>query len=206
MEIDYKAAHRKIQLALEAEAKGQVFFSKENLSSEFNRGCNHISGLLHSAFQLYVSESFPTSIFIAITAIEEIAKLKIALYRNESLTAPAKNRKEDHLFSHKAKHSIALQEVIAVGTRLPNAIGEERVRELLNMAETGELIRVRESSLYINSANGKFTTPKDIFTKKEAREILLLALEAWDDRLVGLTDYTFEIDKELTNIFDIVSK
>lgn len=204
MEINDEAANRKIELAIEATAKGRVFFSREDYLVEFNRGCNHVSGLLHNAFQLYVSDSFPTSIFIAITAIEEVAKIEIAVYRREGATEPGKNRREDHLFSHKAKHSIALQEVIAIGTRLPKAIGEERVRELLNMAETGELIGMREASLYTDVVDGKFTTPSDRFTKKEARDILLLALEVWDDRLVGLTNHTYELDKDLMEMFDSV--
>ena len=201
MEIDDEAAKRKIELAIEATSKGRVFFSKEDYLAEFNRGCDHVSELLNSAFQLFMSGAFPTTIFIAITAIEEIAKLEIAVYRRKNATAPAKNRREDHLFNHKAKHSIALQEVIAIGTRLPNAIGEERVRELLNMAETGELIGMREASLYTDVVDGQFTTPSERFFKKDARDILLLALEVWDDRLVGLTNYTYELDEKLMEMF-----
>ena len=201
MEIDDEAAKRKIELAMEATSKGRIFFSKEDYIAEFNRGCDHVSELLRSAFQLFNSEVFSTTIFIAITAIEEIAKLEIAVFRREDSTEPAKNRREDHLFNHKVKHSIALQEVIAIGTRLPDAIGEERVRELLNMAETGKLIGMREVSLYTDIVDGQFITPNERFSKNDARDILLLALEVWDDRLVGLTNHTYELDEKMMEMF-----
>jgi hypothetical protein len=38
-----------------------------------------------------------------------------------------------------------------------------------------------------------------------AREILLLALEVWDDRLVGYTRHTYALDGELIAMFDAVA-
>ena len=160
--------------------------------------------MLGDAFLLFQSSSFATAVFLAITAIEEIAKLEIALYRREGRTASPKNRREDLLFNHKAKHSIALQEVIAIGARLPKAIGEERVRELLDMAESGELLAIREASLYTDVVNNAFVCPTERFSKKEAREFLLLALEVWDDRLLGSTNHTYELDKRMMEIFEHV--
>lgn len=205
MEPNEEAAKRKIELAVEATAKGRIFFSKDNYIEEFNRGCDHVVELLRNSFQLYKSAVFSTSVFISITTIEEIAKLDIAVYRREERTEPAKNRREDHLFNHKAKHSIALQEVIAIGMKLPKAIGEDRVRKLLDMAETGELIGLREASLYTDVVDGQFITPAERISKKEAKELLLLALEVWDDRLVGLTNHTFELDQEMMNCFQEVA-
>lgn len=204
MELDDAAGKRKVELAIEATSKGRIFFSKDDYIAEFNRGCDHAAGLLDDAFLLFQSSSFATTIFLAITAIEEIAKLDIAVHRREDRTETPKNRREDLLFNHKAKHSIALQEVIAIGTRLPKAIGEERVRELLDMAESGELIGMREASLYTDVVNNTFVSPTERFSRKEARELLLLALEVWDDRLVGLTNHTYELDKRTMEIFEHV--
>lgn len=204
MEIDNESAKRKMNLTIKAIKTGQIFFSKENGLEEFNQGCNHIHGLLCGAYKLFTSDMFPTAVFISITAIEEMAKLEIAIFRNEKNTEPAKNRKSDYLFNHKAKHSIALQEVIKIGTRLSKSIGEERVSELFKMAESGELIKMRESSLYISSETGTFTTPIQIFSKSEAKDILLLALEVWDDKLVGITEHTYKLDKDLMELFSLV--
>ena len=204
MKINDAAANRKIKLAVEAIAKGRVYFSEENFIAEFNLGCDHVGGLLENASNIFQSGSYPTAIFLSITAIEEIAKLYIAALRHYGKTKPTKNRREDHLFNHKAKHSIALQEVIAIGTRLPQAIGEEKVRELLNKAETGELVEMREAALYTDVIDGSFIVPSNRFGRSDARDLLLLALEVWDDQLVGLTNHTYTIDKRMIEIFDHV--
>jgi AbiV family abortive infection protein len=176
MVVDGEAARRKIKLAIEATSKGKVFFSKNNYIDEFNHGCDHVASLLESAFHLYQLGFYPTSAFISITAIEEIVKLEIAIYRHEGRTEPVRHRRQDYLFSHKKKHSIALQETIAIGTRLSEVIGEERVRELLTMEETGRLVEIREKSLYFDTVNGKFTIPSDVVSKLDSRDLLLLAL------------------------------
>ena len=202
MAIDEWAAEKKSKLADEATKKGRIFFSGERRGEEFNRGCDHIHGLLVDSHRLYASGSFSTSTFLSITAIEETAKLEIAIYRQEGRTAPASNRHGDALFNHKSKHLIALQEVITIGDRLPKAIGEQRVRELLDMAETGDLLNLREFALYIDSVDGAFICPGERISQSMSREILLLALEVWDDRLVGYSEHTYELDKELMQIFE----
>lgn len=204
MALDDAAATRKLEMAVEATAKGKIFFPADGRKDEFNRGCDHVHSLLRDSHLLYRSGSFPTSAFLSITAIEEIAKLDIAVFRNTERTAPA-NRREDLLFNHKKKHFIALQEVIAIGARLPKAIGEERVRHLLDMAESGKLLEMREAALYIDNVSGTFTCPVDRIQKGTAREILLLALEVWDDRLVGMTDHTYQIDSKIVPLFDEIA-
>jgi len=203
--MDEEAARRKMELAEAATEKGKIFFSGRRTSEEFNRGCDHIYRLLSDSYRLYSSGSFSTSVFLSITAIEEIAKLEIAIYRNKERTAPAKNRRDDALFSHQDKHAIALQEVITIGHRLPEAIGEERLRELLDMAETGRLIELRESALYMDNVDGAFVCPGERIDQRTAREILLLALEVWDDRLVSLTNHTYDLDAALMQIFKDVA-
>jgi AbiV family abortive infection protein len=201
MKVNNEAFHRKAQLAAEAIKKGKIFFQNDT-SEEFNRGCDHVLRLLESAILLFLNEDHSTAIFIAITAIEEIAKLQVSVFRNELRTEQATKRHEDHLFQHKSKHVIALQEVIVVGTRLPEAIGEERVRELLGMAENGSLLKMRESSLYADTVDGQFLVPFERFTKSDGRDLLLLALEVWDDRLYGLTNHSCTVDKRMTELFE----
>ncbi len=204
MKPDKAAATRKIEKTVAAIARGKQLFSSDSAMQDFNRGCDHIHGLLRDSHTLFLANSPGSSAFLAITAIEEIAKLEVAMFRSHRQTPPSK-RKNDLLFNHKAKHSIALQEVICIGTRLPQAIGEKRLRELLDMAETGKLVELRESALYTDNVNGRFVCPADLISRQLARELLLLALEVWDDRLVGLTDHTYEIDTELLPTFQSIS-
>ncbi|GER09472.1 AbiV family abortive infection protein [Variovorax boronicumulans] len=206
MNPDDDAAHRKIRLAVAATETGAVLFSGSDTSTQFDRGCDHVCALLRDAYTLFTAGSFPTAVFLSITAIEEIAKLEIAAFRQPGLTVPAKRRSDDHLYSHKLKHAIALQEVIAIGTRLPAAIGEARVRELLDMSESGGLVALRESSLYAENVDGQFLCPHDRIDRALAREMLLLALEVWDDRLVGLSNHTYALDGELVAMFEAVAR
>lgn len=184
---------------------GAVFFSGSDTSAQFDRGCDHVCALLRDAYTLFTAGSFPTVVFLSIAAIEEIAKLEIAAFRKPGRTAPAKRRSDDHLYNHKLKHVIALQEVIVIGARLPAAIGEVRVRELLDLAESGGLVALRESALYAEYVDGQFACPQDRIDRALAREILLLALEVWDDRLVGLTIHTYALDAEFVAMFEAVA-
>lgn len=204
MEMNPDATKLKLDLAIAATAKGRILLSADEGKIEFNRGCDHVCALLDGAFTLFQAGYFPTCIFIAISAIEETAKLEIAVFRREGTTDPTTKRSDDLLFNHKAKHSIALQEVIAIGSRLPAAIGEDRARSLLDMATSGELVQMRENSLYSDLVDGKFTTPSERFHKVIAREILLLAIEVWDDRLVGLTNHTYSLRSRTDDIFEKV--
>lgn len=201
MEIDNDVAVRKAMVTVEAIAKGRNLFTKENLIEEFNAGCDHVLSLFESAFQLYQAEIFHVPAFLAISAIEEIAKLEVALFRCNSEPEEIKRQRQDKLYNHKSKHVIALQEVIAIGGRLTNAIGEERVRALLDMAENGKLVELRESALYTDSVDGSFITPDSLIDKGIARDVILLAIETWDDRLRGLTNHTNELDKRADEIF-----
>lgn len=205
MILDDEAAIRKNLMAIEATETGAMLFGEDSKLDDFNKGCCHVCALLRDARLLYFSESYPTSLFLSVTAIEEIAKVEIALYRSSERTLPAKRRNDDDLFSHKSKHSIALQEVITSGFRLRAAIGELRVRELLDMTNTGEMVKLRETALYVENVDGKFICPKDRIGKSLSREFLLLALEVWDDRLVGYTNHTNALDCEMADLFDKVA-
>jgi AbiV family abortive infection protein len=150
---------------------------------------------------LFKDGSYSTSIFLSITAIEEVSKVHIGLFRREGQTIP-KKRREDLLFNHNAKHSIALQGTIKKGTRLTKAIGEVNLNKLLDLVEKGILVKTREEALYSDSINGKFVTPAELFSKEDARNILLLAIESWDDNLVGYDEHTYDICKKTDEIFN----
>jgi AbiV family abortive infection protein len=199
--MDDAAATRKLLLAQKATTEGKTFFSESGRIEEFNRGCSHVAGLLRDSQRLYSAGSFATSLFLSITALEETAKLEIAVFRSDGNTPPVKNRRDDLLFSHKLKHAIALQEVITIGSRLPAAIGAERLRELIDMSESGKLVELRELALYTDNLDGHFVCPSERIDKQLSRDVLLIALEVWDDRLVGWTNHTYELDADLVQLF-----
>src|SRR5687767_5720999 len=99
--------------------------------------------LLRDSALLYDAGSFGTSVFVAITALEEKTKIEVTMHRATDATA-AVHRRNDALFNHREKHAISLQEVLLIGGRLEDAIGADLVRRLFKNVEDGQLVRLRE--------------------------------------------------------------
>jgi hypothetical protein len=70
-----------IETVQDAAENGSPLFRKESASADFNRACDHILLLIEDSYSCFKRESFGTSVFLAITAIEEIAKATIGIYR-----------------------------------------------------------------------------------------------------------------------------
>jgi AbiV family abortive infection protein len=167
-------------------------------SEELNEALDHIVRLLMDASVLLESGSHATSCFLAITALEETAKIHIGIYRRSAEPAP---RKRDPLFRHDKKHNIAAAPTVAMGSRLQAAIGEKRMHELLEVARSGGLVKVREASLYVEKVDDKIQLPYVSVTTTTARELLLFAIEAFDDTLVGYTNHSFDLSKVTDELF-----
>ena len=60
------------------------------------------------------------------------------------------------------------------------------------MARDGSFVRLREAALYMSSADGVVQTPMLAVSRDFARHTVLLAIEVFDDALVG---YSSVIDK-----------
>ncbi len=75
------------------------------------------------------------------------------------------------------------------------------MKELVGLAHAGKLVPLRESALYIEQVDGVLKTPKDAISFGTARELLLLAIEAFDDALVGYTNHTFALGEQTDEIF-----
>ncbi len=168
-------------------------------TEEFNLACNHITQLLADASSMLERESYGTAVFLAITALEETAKVHMGMYRR---SANAVKRSQDPLFSHEQKHRIAVGPTVAMGSRLQAAIGEARMNELIELARSGGFVPLRESSLYIQHGANSLQTPLRVTTRQVARELLLLALEAFDDALVGYTEHTYSLAQGTNAIFN----
>ena len=190
---------------IEKAIKGNRVFSKNNKKEDFNKAFKHIFSLLKDAKSLYISKSFSTALFLAITAIEETAKAEIGLYQYNNENDDLVKRSKDPLYNHKKKHVIALIQTVIMSRRIEDSLGIDRCKELLKMAHNGDLIDIREKGLYFFTKDDIFYTPSMFFDKKLSKEILLLAIECFDDRLVGYTNFTIRMKDSLNDLFKSIS-
>lgn len=171
-------------------------------SEIFDTAAEHVAVLLGDAVDAFRRGSFGTSIFLALTAIEETAKAEIVTFRMNRPDGPTHGR--DPLHDHGQKHRLAVRETTFMG-RLPNVLGPEVCARLARQAESGGFTKLRESSLYVNFDEQGVHVPEATMTRSQAREILLLALECADDILVGWTNASFRLRERLDPWFTELS-
>jgi AbiV family abortive infection protein len=169
-------------------------------AAEFDQACDHIFRLLNEASLLFCNESWPTAAFLAITALEETAKTHLGMFRKSGQNHGDK-RARDPLFRHKDKQFLSASPTVLMGSRLPKAIGDDRVRELIDLARSGELVSIRESCLYYDRVNDTLTFPPAKVSQELSRDLLLLALETFDDTLVGFTEHLFAVGRQADELF-----
>lgn len=180
---------------------GSPLFGQDTKIDNLNRACDHILQLIEDAYSCYTRESFGSSVFLAITAIEEIAKAEVGIFRKSEKNGEVKSHK-DLLFNHLSKHRMAILPSVFMGKRLEEVLGKERCEEVFAEVAEGSLRELRENALYIQNINDQFFTPKELINKDKSREILLLVIEAADDRLIGYTGHTSVIEERLNELFE----
>jgi len=168
-------------------------------SDELNQACEHIVRLLNDASLLLEAGSHASAAFLSITALEETAKIHIGMYRNADDAAP---RRKDPLYQHDKKHYIAAAPTVAMGSRLQEAIGEKRMNALIVIARAGQLKSIRENALYVGKDNGQLQLPSEAVTSEFAKELILFAVEAFDDAFVGYTARSYELGEITDQIFN----
>jgi AbiV family abortive infection protein len=165
---------------------------------QLDRACEHIVQLLTDASVLLDAGSHASATFLSITALEETAKVHLGMYRRAS--APLK-RSNDSLYRHEIKHALALGPTVAMGSRLPSAIGEKRMNELIEMGRAGRLRALREASIYVEQSGELLNIPRTVIAQSTTRELLLLAIEAFDDALVGYTNQSLLLRERTDALF-----
>ena len=168
-------------------------FSIDN-SEDFNRCFDHVMGLLKDAALLFKSGSYATSTFMSIAAIEESGKSELSLY----------TRREPEN-KHRKKETAAVMHTVAMGGRLVDALGDERIEELYELTYSGELKRLREDALYWDIKNERIELPEDVVDRALARDLLLFSIEVFDDRLVGYTHYSIEASRTTDELFQEIA-
>lgn len=170
--------------------------------SEFDEACEHVVSLLRDASMMLASGSDATATLLAITALEETAKIHVGMFRRGSKKV---SRRQDPLHHHKAKHRLALGPTLSMGKRLQEAVGSDRLTELLKIGQAGGFVSIRESALYVGRSELGLSTPKKVISSEMARELVLLAIEGFDDALVGYTNQTFILSGETDRLFDLAA-
>ncbi len=175
----------------------------EAMSDDFNAAFDHIVALLNDSVTLFERQSFSTSAFVAITAIEETAKAHVAIYRKDR--AEGRSKGGDPLRDHKKKHRIAVLPSVFMGERLSKALGKDSCARLQAEAETGGFTATREAALYCARLDGRFMTPRMAVSPARAWELLMLAIETLDDRLVGWTNHSMAEGGRIDALFDQIA-
>ena len=176
-----------------------------NAGSEgFNMAGRHVLTLLQDAATAYGAGSFGTATFLAITALEETAKADMLSFRRDK-GDQAKPKGRDPLRDHVAKHRIAVRPTVWMGERLVKAIGRDRCLAIKAEIEAGGLTELREASLYVSFGDRAITSPATAVEQPRAREILLIAIEAADDILIGSTNGSWDWKDPLEVLFGVVS-
>lgn len=166
-------------------------------SAEVDKGCDHIVRLLADASLLFHGGSYATASFLAITALEETAKLHLGMYRSAKTSLP---RNKDPLYRHDQKHRLAAAPTLLLGNRLQHAIGEQGTVELMEAARSGHLVKIREASLYMERKDG-LQVPLDFINQAAATKLVLFAIEVFDDALVGYTNHSHVLRKQTDALF-----
>ncbi|MGN0178943.1 MAG: AbiV family abortive infection protein [Monoglobaceae bacterium] len=169
--------------------------------NEFNKCIEHLFQLITAAYTLYMSEAFPSSVFLSITVIEEVAKIHMGIYAKSS----DKYVKKDKLRDHETKEIIGANCTIYMSERIKKAIDTEKLETIFELAYSGKLKELREKSIYCEFKDGKIVIPHDIINKEFSKNMLLFAIESFDDNLVGYTNYSMDISKKTGILFDKVA-
>ncbi|QXP74690.1 AbiV family abortive infection protein [Tenacibaculum sp. AHE15PA] len=169
-------------------------------TEEFEKSLFHVKHLIKSSILLLENKFYNQSLFLTITAIEEIAKIEICVYRGFNERTKV-NRRKDPLFNHYSKHKISANPIILIGERLKKSIGEDRLIEIFKNLQSGKFIEIRENCLYFERNNEKLIIPNEIIDEKKSYETLLIAIEMIDDKFWGLTELASKISDELNKYY-----
>lgn len=179
--------------------KGASNFKVESVE-EFNKGIEHIIRLIKDSAILYKDESYASSYYLSVIVIEEVAKIHMGLYVQYE-----DKEKRNKLYDHKTKDIIGCNYTLTLGARLKDAIGQETIEKIINESYSGNLKDNREKAIYCSRVNNQYVVPSDLYSREDARNMLLFAIESFDDNLVGYTDYSLKQSKETNLIFTEIS-
>lgn len=172
---------------------------------EFNAAVHHVRDLIRSASELLGSDHHAPAMFLAITAFEEIAKIKAGHARSWGHSVSDVKRSKDPLFRHTDKHKIAFDPVLLIGSRLARTIGKSRVEEIFARYADGTLSELRERSLYFSRDSSGLKVPATEIAARDAMEHVLIAIEMFDDYFDFMTKEVTIACEELNALFGSIA-
>ena len=170
-------------------------------ADELDKAIDHIIQLIQDACSLYFMGSYPSSVFLSITACEEVAKAHIGSYSD----GESSEQKGPNAFrNHKTKHQMAALPTVPMGQRLEDSLGKVELRRIMNMAQNGGFAQTRESALYFQRENGNLVVPSEKIEKQLARSLVLFTIEVFDDALRGMTNHSCKMSDITDALFEQV--
>ena len=170
-------------------------------NEELNKCLDHVVQLISDSYVLYINNSYTFSSFLAISVLEEVGKIQMGIFIKGSDSYVRKDKLRDH----KSKQIVGASHTICMGERIKNAISNENLEKIFQFIYSGELKDLREKVIYCDRKNNSIVTPKDLITQELARNLLLFAIESFDDNLVGWTNYSIELSKKTDLFFEIIA-
>ena len=193
--------HISIQTVVKALSTESNF--KVNIE-DFDSCIDHVIHLIDDAVLLYKNGSYSTVTFLAITIIEEVAKIHIGLFSKTPKNGKVRTSK-DALHSHNKKQIMGANYTICIGSRLQKNIGKQQMEHIFNIAYENKMSQYRESALYCDYKDGKMHIPTEVINQELSRSFLLFAIESFDDNLVGWDDYSIERSKHTDELFSDIA-
>jgi AbiV family abortive infection protein len=166
---------------------------------DFDVAIDHVLTLLTDATVLFERKSFGSAAFFAITALEETAKANVGIFRRDKPGPRPKGR--DPFRDHTAKHSMAILPTVFMSQRIVEALGRDRAKALEREAQETGFAIPREAGLYCARSPNGFESPKTAIPACLAWELLILAIEAADDALVGCSNHSYQVGEEFVAMF-----
>ena len=175
----------------------------EPISKNFDRCLDYINSLLKSSINLAQNNQTRLALFVAITAVEEATKAEIYCFRVNKKTNPRGSK--DSLKKHDIKHKAAVnKDVLLIGKRVQDIIGKELTEQIYDNFSKGKTRELRESCLYFEVKNNILSFPNERIDNHIALAYLLACIEIIDDKLVGWTNYSFQLSEDLDRYFEII--
>ena len=194
--VDKDCSFDKVKVILNGTSN---FYISSN--EELNKCLDHVVQLISDSYVLYINNSYTSSSFLAISVLEEVGKIQMGIFIKGSDSYVRKDKLRDH----KSKQIVGASYTICMGERINNVISNENLEKIFKFIYSGELKALREKAIYCDRKNNNIVTPKDLITQELARNLLLFAIESFDDNLVGWTDYSIELSKKTDLFFEIIA-
>jgi|TARA_R110001583_G_scaffold195542_1_gene375769 AbiV family abortive infection protein len=169
--------------------------------AEYNAAVSHVFDLIIASYVLFNNRSYAPSVFLSITIFEEIAKIKAGHMRAKGAQNKQVKRGKDPLFNHGNKHKIAIDPITLSGQRVPNSIGSERAREIIEGYGSGNYSSLREESLYFSRNTDGLHIPSKSISLTLAAEHLLISIEIFSDEFWGMTSEASEVCDRTDEIY-----